>query len=868
MLDIEKNSTEKKSKIEEQTYTETKIATALSKLSKKEIEELKETAKRNFSGNAYTVLKRRYLRRNHLGEVVETPFEMFVRVAGAAAEAELQYSPGNEEKFTIYFREFLSGMINRNFMPNSPTLMNAWRRLGMLSACFTLPVEDDLESIMKTCHDIVMTQRAGGGTGMNFSKLRPRGSVVTSSGGVTNGPLDFIDMYSAATSAIQQGAFRRGANMGILDIDHPDIYYFIMAKQDLSRWQNYNISVSVPDRFIHTLRDNPETYHEVSHPKWGEGYIYELEDGTVESFPHNKAPKDYKRIFTVQDIWDIICKNAWNTGEPGLFFPDRANRNSPIPELGKIITTNPCGEEPMYSYESCNLASINLANFVKQPTEPLVNHLNEELLEDEEICKELAKGIWDRYINQTDLAITIDTVVRFLDNVITINNYPIKEYKDAILKTRRIGLGIMGLADLFYKLSIPYHSHIAFALSNLLAKFVKEQAHAASARLGKDRGPFGMYLSATKDSCMRRNAYVTTIAPTGTISIISGCSAGIEPLFALRMVRKVMPDSSGNFQVLHELNQIFVDNLKRLSIARYGNEKYADKIIDHVNQTGSLKGFKIPEKLDNESKKAYNDLYEYANKVFVIAEDLTPADHVIMQSIWQRYIDAGVSKTINMSAEAKVENISDIYLMAHELDCCGITIYRDGCRNNVAGMQQPMQKVSSPSKETLNEEPVNKKFVVNGVLDAVRTVLPTPFGTLHLFVTLDDEGVEKEIFAQIGKSGHIVAGDLEGLCRLSSKLLQNGVTINEVISQLEDIGSSLPVGPSSEGRISSVPDALAKALKKYLKETSQLEKSEEKRETKEDRINNMYGVPCPSCGSSLHFIEGCKTCQACGYSAC
>ncbi|MEZ6020202.1 MAG: adenosylcobalamin-dependent ribonucleoside-diphosphate reductase [Planctomycetota bacterium] len=451
--------------------------------------------------NGHTVLERRYLKKdNDTGEVIETPRQLFWRVASHVAKGELAFSDGDTQHALDTAREFYSLMSTRLFMPNSPCLMNAGREMGMLSACFVLPIEDSIEGIFESIKATAMIQKAGGGTGFSFSRLRPAGDVVSTSGGTTEGPLSFIQVFSKATDAIQQGAFRRGANMGVLRVDHPDIARFITFKDDRTKITNYNVSVAVTDKYIEALRIDPSTLHEVMNPRTGVWSNLEKRD---------QDGKGTGQYWTVGELWDLIIDHAHNSGEPGLLFIDRINRTNPIKNVGLIEATNPCGEQPLHAYDSCNLGSINVGL--------LVEGEGEEATFDWEVFKSV-----------------IHSTTRFLDDVIEVNKYPLREIDSMSRSTRRVGLGVMGFADALFKLGIPYNSDDACDFGRELMRVMEEESHLASEILAEERGVFPAWEGSEWEERGRklRNSYTTTIAPTGTISIIADCSGGIEPMFS------------------------------------------------------------------------------------------------------------------------------------------------------------------------------------------------------------------------------------------------------------------------------------------------------------------------------------------------
>ena len=779
-----------------------------------------------FSSNATEVLKKRYLAKDEEGQLIETPKEMLVRVAIAVAKAE--EDPGTKHMWARIFYEMMADGV---FIPNSPTLMNAGRRMGMLSACFVLPVEDNIDSIFNSVKATALVQKAGGGTGFSFNDLRPNGSIVKSSGGTTAGPLSFIDVFSQATTAIQQGAFRRGANMGILKIDHPDIIDFIKAKEDLSRWQNYNVSISVTDEWMKALKKDPLDLHEVYHSAWGCGELWQKTDRetgelTVRSFKPSEEIGFGWRHWTLGDTWNLICERAWSTGEPGLFFRDKANvKNVLLDSCGPIEATNPCGEQPLHPYDSCTLGSINLSKF----------------------------HVEDKELDWSSLESTVESAVRFLDNVVEVNNYPLPEISKMSKDTsRRIGLGVMGWADLLFAMEIPYNSETARNLADRIQDFITTTAEHYSESLAHEKGTFGAWKTSSYGKAQRsmRNAFHTTVAPTGTISIIANCSGGIEPLYALSFKREVMSDSDGYFTVMEEHNPYWKEAVAKADISN----GMQSALLKHAIQHGSIQDFDS------------NDLeVEKLKKLFVTSHDVSPNDHIDMQASWQRRVSTSVSKTINLSKSSKVQDVKDAYMRAYDKDCVGITVYRDGCREGKSGMKQPMK---IPLKEESKKaENVSISYNYNDeMLPATRTRIKTQFGNLHVTIVRDTQNdKEIEVFAQLGKAGDLIAADIEAICRLSSKLLRLGCTLDDVIDQLEYIGTT-HIMPSEYGKITSMPDALAKAMKKYNNHKKDVDL---KRVTNgKERTESEYGVACPSCGAKLSFQEGCMKCQGCGYSAC
>ena len=552
--------------------------------------------------NAIKVLKRRYLLRDEEGNVIETPSQMFRRVARAIAKADLLYDKNADVKKTE--EDFYQIMANLEFLPNSPTLMNAGTRLGQLSACFVLPVEDSIEGIFTTLKHMAIIHQSGGGTGFSFSKLRPAGDIVGSTKGIASGPVSFMTIYDAATNVIKQGGRRRGANMAILDVTHPDVLKFIEVKSREGALTNFNISVAVTDEFMEAVE------------KDGEYSLINPRSGKVEE------------KLRARHVFDLIVANAWRTGDPGFVFIDEINRHNPTPKVGEIRSTNPCGEQPLLPYESCNLGSINLAEMVK----------------DGDLDWEKLRG-------------ATRTAVHFLDNVIDVNKYPIPRIAKITKANRKIGLGVMGFADMLIQLGIPYDSEEALAAAENVMKFISEEATKKSVEIGEERGPFPNFkgsLWEKKGYKTLRNSTVTTVAPTGTISIIAGCSSGIEPIFAMAFVRNVMEGTR-----LLEIQCTF---------EKVAREKgfFSMDLMLKIAKTGSIQNLEeIPKEM---------------RRVFVTALDIAPEWHVKMQAAFQKYVDNAVSKTVNLPPDATVEDVRKIYWLAYKLKCKGITIYRYGSK--------------------------------------------------------------------------------------------------------------------------------------------------------------------------------------------
>jgi len=737
------------------------------------------------SENALRVLERRYLKKDKQGNVIETPEEMFRRVARAIASAELIYNP--EADTGVMEEEFYKLMANFEFLPNSPTLMNAGRDLGQLSACFVLPVDDSMESIFDAVKNTALIHKSGGGTGFSFSRLRPETDRVGSTGGVASGPVSFMRAFDTATDVIKQGGMRRGANMAILNINHPDIEKFIYAKEDPAAFTNFNLSVAITDEFMEAV-------------KAGTDY------GLVN--PHTK--EEVRRL-DAREIFDKIVKMAWKTGDPGVVFIDRINEKNPTPELGTIESTNPCGEQPLLPYESCNLGSINLSRMLK-------------------VTGDTAEVDYPRLAGAVKLA------VRFLDNVIDINKFPLPQIEEMTKQSRKIGLGVMGFADMLIKMGIPYSSEEALEVASSVMRFIADEARKASAELAEVRGIFPAFKGSiydAPDSPRVRNASCTTIAPTGTLSIIAGCSSGIEPLFALSYIRNILDGDQ-----LIEVNPYFEEVANNQGF-------YSVELMRELaggTHLGDIDG--IPEKI---------------KQVFVTAHEITPEWHVRMQAAFQESTDNAVSKTVNFPNEATEDDVAKVYTMAYELGLKGITIYRDRSRDT-----QVLTTGKQPTKvESAARTPRKRSKVTTGVTERVTT------GCGHIYVTVNsDESGICEVFSTLGKAGGCASAQLEATSRLISMSLRAGMDVASVVKQLR--GIRCPSIAWEEGKsVLSCADAIASVLEKHIGDDD-----ESRRESKTPGKSVNYGPltniagQCPDCANLLVYQEGCFICPVCGYTKC
>ncbi len=822
----------------------------------------------SLSPNAVTVLEKRYLIKDEAGKPVERAEDLFWRVARTIAEPDRKYG-ASDGAVEALADAFYGIMADRLFMPNSPTLMNAGRPLGQLSACFVLPVDDALSNgrsgIYDTLRAMALVHQSGGGTGFSFSRLRPKNAIVRSTMGVASGPVSFMSLFDASTDVVKQGGTRRGANMGILRVDHPDIMEFITCKDDITKVTNFNISVAVTDAFMVAVE--ADTDYDLIHPRTG------AVTGQLKA----------------RQVWNRIIHGAWRTGEPGVFFIDRANRYNPVPRLGAYEATNPCGEQPLLPYDVCNLGSINLGAFVR-----------------------------DGAIDWNHLRQVVHLTTHFLENVIDANQYPLPEITELAHRIRRIGLGVMGLADLFVRMGVPYDSDEAVELGRRIQKFVDDEAKVESERLAGIRGPFpewersiwGPDASAARDADGQRirpmkklrNCNVTTVAPTGTISIIASCSSGIEPLFAVAFMRNqagvLMPD----------VNDDFVAIAKR-------EGWYSDALMKKIAEAGHIGFEEVPAKWQ---------------RVFVTANHIKPEWHIRMQAAFQEYNDSAISKTCNFAHDATEEYVEEIYRLAYRLGCKGVTVYRDGSRDlQVLSTGSTAKKVQEQATSTgkaearpalapvagdareaaadlrgelaeaqaeaerlrklvhdLEAENLNRRQKRSRpeMLRGTTRRVETPLGTLYVTITEDDKGQPFEVFMSLGKAGGALMADVEAVGRLISLALRSGIPMKEIHRQLRGISSDrvIGLGPS---KVLSVPDAVGIAIERWMQEKQGIQQEllasagaapapEEVMVAQGAEQLVMGGMQqtlsgaCPDCGSQLEYAEGCVKCHVCGFSEC
>ena len=767
--------------------------------------------------NAKVVLDRRYLSKDRDGNILEDPNGMFRRVAKNLSRADLKYG-ATEEQRQATEDEFYEMMWRLESLPNSPTLMNAGRELQQLSACFVLPIDDALDSIFDKVKQTALIHKSGGGTGFSFTRLRPSGDMVGSTGGIASGPVSFIRAFDTATDVVKQGGTRRGANMGILNVDHPDIKAFIRSKEDGKNLTNFNISIGITGDFMERVKAGDD--YDLVNPRTG--VVVGRENA--------------------REIFDLAVDMAWKTGDPGLIFLDEINKYNPNPQLGRIESTNPCGEQPLLPFESCNLASVNLARMVR--------HRDGEVTMD-----------WDR------LAEVVRTTVHLLDNVIDMNNYPIKEIEDMSKTTRRIGLGVMGFSDLLIEMGVRYDSEEGLELAEQVMGRGNHETSLASSELSQIRGTFPAWQDSAYstegpfgEARPMRNSAPTTIAPTGTISIIAGASSGIEPLFALSYVRNVMDNTR-----LVEVNPYFEAVARREGF-------YTEELMEQLAETGSLETLDVP---------------EWVKEVFRTSHDINPEWHVRMQAAFQRHTDNSVSKTINFPHDATLGDVANAYTMAYELGCKGITVYRDGSKSGqVLSTGGTGKQEASDSGTELAEllgvgqsgfqTPRRRPQSIRGVTERVRT----GHGNMYVTINFDEEGTPFEVFGNLGKAGGCDSAQLEAISRLVSLALRSGLDPKIVIEQLRGI-TCCPAW--DEGTlVRSGPDAVALAMERQTGEAAALPIHSGSNgvqikllgEGAQGNGNGSNGHPyqparkCPDCNTPVIYQEGCLMCVSCGWNKC
>ncbi len=750
--------------------------------------------------NARTVLEKRYLFKDDNGIVVEGPEDMFFRVAENIASAEKIFdSAANPDVWT---EKFYNVMTDLDFLPNSPTLMNAGRELQQLSACFVLPVGDSMEEIFTSVKNTALIHKSGGGTGFSFSNIRPKNDRVKSTKGVSSGPLSFMRVFDIATETVKQGGTRRGANMGILNCTHPEILDFIETKEKDGVLSNFNISVGITDEFMEALKRNEE--YPLRNPH------------TKEVVGHLSASKVFKRIVEL----------SWKNGEPGMVFLDKINAANPTPHVGMMEATNPCGEQPLLPYESCNLGSINLAHMIKSEN-------------------------GEKKVDFTKLAETVRLAVRFLDNVIEVNKYPLPEIDKTTKSNRKIGLGVMGFADMLVEFGIAYNSHAAANLAEEIMKAIDEEGKKVSAYLATERGVFPNYPGSIfdkPDGIKMRNATVTTIAPTGTLSMLASCSSGIEPLFAIVYQKNVL-DGQHFFEV-------------HPAFERIAREEgfYSDEFMKMVAESGSLnKIYGIPKRIRD---------------IFVTAHDIEPRWHIALQAAFQKYVDNAVSKTVNFRHNATAEDVEEVYRQAYDLGCKGVTVYRDGSRAN--------QVLTAGSKIDAHGVPV---AIGGAITPRARPSITkgrtyktkTGCGNLYVNVNADDHGL-CEVFTQMGKSGGCAASNSEAVGRMMSLSLRSGIEPHTIVEQLRGIRCPVPTWNEGE-MILSCADAIGRVLEKAIADFSigarTLVPSAHATSETKPSIAIKYSAldfglcpQCPECGGMMEHEGGCSVCKVCGFSKC
>lgn len=788
---------------------ETDIAAEKNKVKKSSTPGIVEEVEPEFTKNAITVLRKRYLRRSLSGEVIEEPRDMLLRVANAVAKAESHFGGDT----AIVSRRFYNMMAKLEFLPNSPTLMNAGQELGQLSACFVLPIEDNMDSIFTAVKNTALIHKSGGGTGFSFSNLRPENDAVLSTNGVSSGPLSFMNVFDEATSTVKQGGKRRGANMAVLRVDHPDIEEFINIKRDMNKLNNFNLSIAATDEFIDAVER--KTSYNLVNPRTG---------NTVET-------RDATEVF------NSIVDSAWNSGEPGMIFIDRMNDANPTPHMGDIEATNPCGEQPLLAYEACNLGSINVSKMTR--------------IKEDGSCV----MAWNK------LEKTVRTAVRFLDDVIEINKYPLPKIAEVVAGNRKIGLGIMGFADLLFELGMPYDSEEALLFAEDMMGFIAEKGRKASVDLAEERGAFPNFKGSVYDEKRLpplRNATITTIAPTGSISMIAGCSSGIEPVFALAFTRKNLLDE----------NDELVEAVSEFTKVARERGFYSETILEEIARKGSCQGIsEVPKDIQ---------------RLFTTSHDISPAYHVRMQAAFQKYTDNAVSKTVNLPEDASRTDIAEVFKLSRRLGCKGVTVYRDKSRDKqVLNLSREKDKIEELILPPVKIGPRDRGDVTTGVTRRIRTGC----GNLYVTINVDANG-PVEIFSQMGKAGGCAASQSEAISRLVSLALRSNIEPESIVRELMGISCHRVVWQSGN-RILSCADAIGRTIEWYLNEQSDepltigdaIQSVEPVPEDDnftidsimhddEEAVENLAGA-CPICGGPLKYESGCVACAMnCGYSEC
>ncbi len=742
------------------------------------------------SPNSLKVLQKRYLLRDEDGNPLENPSDMFARVAENIASAERAWG-ADDAGVAEVARDFYDLMTSLEFLPNSPTLMNAGRELQQLSACFVLPIGDSMESIFGAVRDTAIIHKSGGGTGFSFSRLRPAGDQVRSTQGVSSGPVSFMRVFNQATEAVKQGGTRRGANMGVLRVDHPDILHFIKCKAD-GDFANFNISVALTEKFMEAVKAG--TSYDLINPRGG------AVDGQLDA----------------REVYDLIIEMAWATGDPGIIFIDRINRDNPTPHLGEIESTNPCGEQPLLPYEACNLGSVNLSKMVRHT--------------------ETGTDVdWDR------LADVVHRGVRFLDDVIEVNQYPLPEIDELARGNRKIGLGVMGWSDMLIRMGLSYDSDEAVALGEKIMGFIDAEGKSASRKLAAERGAFPNFAGSiydTPEGGPIRNATVTTIAPTGTLSIIANCSSGVEPLFAVSYVRTVMDNDR-----LVEVNPLFEDVAVKRGF-------YSRELMGLIADHGSVHGI--------------DEVPADVQRVFVTAHDIEPIWHIRMQAAFQKHTDNAVSKTVNFENDATADDVRMVYDLAYELGVKGVTIYRDGSKANqvlTTGKTAKSEAGDDAGYTRAGElEPRERPSITQGRTEKIQTGC----GNLYVTVNWDDEGM-CEVFTQMGKSGGCAASQSEALSRMISVSLRAGVDPEALVKHLRGIRCPSPCWAEG-GKVLSCADAVGIVME-HAVEFMATGTAATGVSKNTDALDNLSGA-CPECGGSLEHESGCAVCRSCGYSKC